>query len=305
MTTPGGTWDWMVASARLNGYSYYGNNSTRIWYNETRHLWAFYHTGLSKWIVSKELVPSLEVSDGVVLKAVPNFFYDGEVAFSGAKPDGSSPHVLFYCASRTEYVYRTGTSIAEPVSYKDLDGSTNLGDAWYGYSGSLYLGMSANLEPKGTQTGGNLTLTSKWPRWERRSGDSIIGNSVSSAHYIPNHPLGVYEAVDQTADGENEVADVVIGIPAWKDERGNLYERTLDKDANGNFRYGTISYNRAVSAWTPDGAAWPRGSEPSRNSSVEFKDENDETVLTLSFAGLSPGLFTTDRYFAEACVWRW
>ena len=296
-----GTWDNMPVAVRTDQYGYpaaAASTYERVWYNEARHLWCFYDLNVG-WMVAQSLVPVYEMGDGTTMHVVPNLFYGGREVFAGG--EGSGAKILFHSPFLNLWVYRDGSTIVEPRSYKDLDGETVLGDAWYsGYFGDLpYLGNGnpphTTLEADGTIEGAaDMTLTLKWPRWMKRSGDAVVNDSI---HPVQYPPVGVYQAVDQEAD------DIVIGVPIWRDESGARYERSEAKDENGYWTYGIICFQNGY--WSPAGETYPRSAnEPNRDGPVSFVDKDGNVILKLTFYGLGTGARTAVRYVGEACVWR-
>ena len=247
----------------------------------------------------KTLFTATFMGDGTTMHVVPNLFYGGREVFAGG--EGSGAKILFHSPFLNLWVYRDGSTIVEPRSYKDLDGETVLGDAWYsGYFGDLpYLGNGnpphTTLEADGTIEGAaDMTLTLKWPRWMKRSGDAVVNDSI---HPVQYPPVGVYQAVDQEAD------DIVIGVPIWRDESGARYERSESKDENGYWTYGIICFQNGY--WSPAGETYPRSAnEPNRDGPVSFVDKDGNVILKLTFYGLGTGARTAVRYVGEACVWR-
>lgn len=285
-----GTWDMMPVGARSNenGTSVFGGDIYRNWYNEARHLWCFYVENVG-WTVAHSMTPIYSIG-WLSLSVVPNFYYVGRVVLRG------SGHVLFYSSYLDTWVFRSGNTVVEPRSYKDLDGETDLGDAWFaGSNGPLpYPGGSVSqmtFRPRGTETGDNLVLALAWPRWVRGSGGEVVDD-----YNIEMSPCGFYKAADQTAD------DIVIGTPIWKDDAGRNFVRE-EKDENGRWIYGNIRYNGGF--WSSTGTTFPRSSEePNFDNPVVFRDEENRAVFTLTFYGNAAGANVSTRYVAEACVWR-
>jgi hypothetical protein len=251
------------------------------------------------------------MSDGIKLRALPNFYYGGHEVFADGPIDGIA-HILFYSPFQNCWIYRSASSVVEPRNYKDLDGVTWCGDAYYSSDDSFPSIVNGNVDtmifyPAGTMQNDSeesdseesdseefLEMSFDWPRWNLRPGDDIRNDS---SYPIADSPVGIYQAVDQNAD------DIIIGVPVWKDDLGRYFERSEEKDSSGHWRYGTICYHNGV--WAPEGYIYPYSTtEPSYDNDVNFVDNMGKIIFTLSFSHLHPGRRISQIYVSEACVWR-
>ena len=135
------------------------------------------------------------------------------------------------------------------------------GDSWFECDNTLIkIDDELTFNGIGEFEGQTKKYKAVLPRWEKETGG-----------VIPNGFLGEFVNPD---GGENKY----FGTPVWTDDDGNLYEKSLQKDANGHFTYGAIT--NVNGDWM---LGDKKGSEPKLKSSVIFKNQITQQQVTISF----------------------
>lgn len=163
----------------------------------------FFSDFASAWVIVEptHLAPHIEI-DGT---ALPLHFllYDGAPAW---KNSGAVFHSI-----SDGWIYNPG-GLREPLAYKDVDGTTWLGDGWWKLSGEpTKSAPSPTATPRGTilnqQSPTVPVVRWTWPRWER----TVSGQGADFA--------GDYAALDRTgAPDLIRVAAPAARTRAWHAE---------------------------------------------------------------------------------------
>jgi hypothetical protein len=165
----------------------------------------------------------------------------------------------------------------------DSDAGTYTGDEWWSCAtktGTFEARGRGRGSTEGAYEGTAKTVAEVKNGWEHSEGGTDM--------------IGKYTGVGD----ESESDDRYIGYPSFTDGT-DTYTRSAEKDANGYYTYGDISYDNTNSVWiigTYDSeSGWWEGDEPDVDASVTFaftkpegseiEDEDDKTITFVEYLG--------------------
>ncbi len=251
----------------------------------------------NKWIIADKLYPTL--------KTFSTTFYPLYQSINSVNYWEGGNYYLWYngywIISKT-----AGFGITEDWKWNNEDDHTEggyySGDEWYSSYSLPAVGESVVFYPRGSKRGTTQNAYES-------SNEIEVSASFDYWQYSErgDAPAGIY------APMSDQSGNKIVGIPQWTDQDDTEYTRSLEKDDNGHYTYGTISYDKDNEKWLigtyESNSGWWEGEEPSISESVTFEftindDSNAEgDDIILEFDQYVIGDNTEDRYIGEAPIW--
>ena len=272
-------------------------------YDREDQLRCFYSDELRNWIIVDNSHPVSTIVVGNYNMPREERLYNEHFVWFGY-----GAGAVFYSITESEWIFNPN-GLREPHAEKDLDGTTWVGDGWWGIDGPI---RSAQIlcQARGTflnSSSGAIapTMSWKWPRWEW----AAAGRSV--------WPFGVYVGKD---GAEDVAARRIVGAQRYREGSTSRYW-LLSQDGLSLSRPNgqTIRFDAERHLWVLGtlgmGTWWQGVNAPNRDDGMTLKPwkhdeasgadlpDADRNDLVLSFYSFVSSGTKSTAFMAEVARW--